>query len=102
MFDFKTDVIREKCETGVENAKNAIETSKDITVRPKFDMGLEINSKKQKKNLFGFNLHFDKEFSLFDIVLTAVAVVAAIGAVATAFDILFSGSSCKKDSENED
>ena len=100
MFDFKTDTIREKCETGLENAKSAVAVSKDITVRPKLDMGLEINSKKQHKNLFGFQFHFDKEFSLFNIVLTAVAVMAALGALSAALDCLF-GSSCK-DGEDED
>ena len=100
MFDFKTDTIREKCETGLENAKSAVAVSKDITVRPKLDMGLEINSKKQHKKLFGFQVHFDKEFSLFNIVLTAVAVMAALGAFSAALDCLF-GSSCK-DGEDED
>ena len=56
MFDFKTDTIREKCETGLENAKSAVAVSKDITVRPKLDMGLEINSKKQQS--FHFSILF--------------------------------------------
>ena len=71
-------------------------------MRPKFDMGLEINSKKQRKSLFSFDFHFDKEFSLFDVILTAVAVIAAIGAVTTAIDILRDKCKCRKNSEIED
>ena len=102
MFEFDKNAIKERYETGVENVKGAVATSKDITIRPKFDMGLEVNSKKQRKSLFSFDIHFDKEFSLFDIVLTAVAVVAAIGAIATALDILFDKCRGCKDQSDED
>lgn len=102
MFDLNNNQLKAKYETGVANVKTAVETSKDITVRPKFDMGLEINSKKQRKSLFSFDFHFDKEFSLFDVILTAVAVIAAIGAVTTAIDVLRDKCKCRKNSEIED
>ena len=102
MFDLNNNQLKEKYETGVANVKTAVETSKDITVRPKFDMGLEVNSKKQRKSLFSFDVHFDKEFSLFDIILTAVAVIAALGAVTTATDILRDKCKCRKYSDFED
>ena len=85
-----------------ENMKNstatAVENAKDITVRPKINAALEINSKKQQKQLFGASIHFDKEFSLLKVIGVFAAAIAGAAIMTAAIDAvcgtLFGG--CKK------
>ena len=99
MFNFNTKTIQKKCECGLKAAETAVESVKDITVRPKLDAAIEVKSQKRQKDLFGMSIHFDKELSLFKILLVAVGILASFAVFCSALDALFGSKKCKDETD---
>ncbi len=85
--------VKDTCGTAIEKGKALIATAKDTSIHPNVGFSMEVNRKKTRKKLFDVDFHFDKEFSVFDLILNILMVVAILGTISTALDILFDTSS---------
>ncbi len=88
------DTVIGKCRDGMEKAENLYEKAKDISVRAKLDTEFCVKSKNKKDNIFSFDFKFDKEITLFKIIVFVLGIVAAATFVSAIFCSMFSN---KKD-----
>lgn len=101
MKKYSFNEVKDTCGTVIEKGKGLIATAKDTSVHPNVGFSMEVNRKKTRKKLFDVNFHFDKEFSVFDLILNVLMFVAIIGTITTALDILFDTSSNSKAEKDE-
>lgn len=83
----------DKTECAVTKAVNG---AKNITVHPKINADLEINSKKTGKELFKCKVNVDKELSLLKIIGIVAGVIAFTALVSALMDKAVEALFCKK------
>ncbi len=87
-------LMKSQCADGMKKAESvigsAIDTAKDITICPKFNVDFKIKSQKKNKDLFGVKMNCDKEISLFKLILGLVAAFAAVAFLCAALESMFS------------
>ena len=101
MSKIKVNDIKEKCIYGFETVKDAIDSSKNISIKPKVDASLCIKSRKNNCSYCDKKLSIDTEFSLFKVICICLAAVAALAAASLIINSLFSGFGKKKAKKTE-
>ena len=95
MSKINVNEIKEKCICGFETVKDAIDSAKNISIKPKVNASLCIKSRKNNSSYCDKKLSVDTEFSLFKVICICLAAVAALAAASLMVNSLFSGC-CKK------
>lgn len=84
----------------VDSVRGAVNKSKKIILHPKMDASFKIKTKSDQNELFSSKIYFDKEISLFKVLVVVFGAIVALTVIASFIKSMCNSSSCCKDECN--